>query len=702
MKAKIFTLALALAAVSAANAIPAKRGIWRTMQLADGTEVKVELRGDEFLHFWQDAEGNRYTVNADNRLQTADMNQLRKTSVEMREAALNVAGENAMKTKRRTKSKAAYQGNKRCLILLVEFSDKAFSMDDPKAFYTRVANEKGFSEGRFKGSVADYFSAQSNGQFNIDFDVVGPYKLGKVADYGENVNDANGNRLYDKNPRGMIAGACQSAAREGVDFSPYDWDGDGTVDMVYVIYAGEGEATGGGTETIWPHKSVISPAITCGGKKVATYACSNELSTPNAISGIGTICHEFSHCLGYPDAYDTQYNGFYGMGTWDLMCSGSYNGNLFVPAGYTAYEKWVAGWIEPVVLDASANYSDIKPVADGGDAYIFYNPGNANEYYIIENRQKDGWDAGLAASGLLVNHITYDKSAWDRNIPNTNYPPYNTFERITIIPADGTKSDRNESGDPWGNSSFGATLSNSTTPTDATNTPNVDGTKFMNVAFSNMNVTDGVASFTFTNYNNGSVQDGYVINETFDKCQGTGGNDGRFAPKPLEKNFAIGAFSSDVDGWEGSYLMGANQCARIGQTSDDQAKATTPELTLNGESTLTFKAAPYSDDGTSLTVTAEGATLGQTAFTMETGKWTEYTTSVKANGTFRLVFQGERRWFLDEVCIKDVTTGINAIGDNATKTTDNRVYSIDGRRLGNDFSTLGKGIYIVNGKKIVK
>ena len=104
MKTKIFTLALALAAATTANAIPAQRGIWRTMKLANGTEIKVELRGDEFMHYWQDAEGNRYTVNADNYLQVADMNQLLKRSVEMRTAAANVS-DGAMRVKKAPGSK---------------------------------------------------------------------------------------------------------------------------------------------------------------------------------------------------------------------------------------------------------------------------------------------------------------------------------------------------------------------------------------------------------------------------------------------------------------------------------------------------------------------------------------------------------------------------------------------------------------------
>ena len=323
MKRKIFTLALALATTLVANAIPAKRGIWRTMQLPNGTEVKVELRGDEFMSFWQDASGNRYTVDAQNRLRVADMDQLRQINKELRTKAGNVAGD--MRRVKSNAKKMEYKGDKRCLIILAQFSDKKFSMADPKAFYTRVANEKGFSENGFMGSVSDYFSAQSGGQFNITFDVVGPYTLGSVKSYGENVTDNQGNRLYDKNAEGMITGACGQAHADGLDFSPYDWDDDGFVEMVYVVYAGEGEATGGGAETIWPHKSQLPTKPRYGNKRVFIYACSNEVNGGNKLAGIGTICHEFSHCMGYPDVYDIEYGGNYGMGTWDLMCSGSYN-----------------------------------------------------------------------------------------------------------------------------------------------------------------------------------------------------------------------------------------------------------------------------------------------------------------------------------------------------------------------------------------
>lgn len=110
----------------------------------------------------------------------------------------------------------------------------------------------------------------------------------------------------------MISGCLGNAVAEGIDFAPYDWDGDGQVEMVFVVYAGRGEATGGGDDTIWPHKGRMVSPVACGKKTVVDYACSNELSVSNEVDGID-ICHEFSHCLGYPDAYDVNYTGLYGM-----------------------------------------------------------------------------------------------------------------------------------------------------------------------------------------------------------------------------------------------------------------------------------------------------------------------------------------------------------------------------------------------------
>ena len=129
------------------------------------------------------------------------------------------------------------------------------------------------------------------------------------------------------------------------------------------------------------------------------------------VDGIGTICHEFSHCLGLPDMYDTQGNQ-YGMGTYDLMDQGSYNGDSFQPPYYSAYEKWYCGWATPTELSEATTVKDMKPVAEGGQTFVIYNDNHKDEYYLLENRQQQGWDGSLYGKGLMITHV-------DRRSPST-------------------------------------------------------------------------------------------------------------------------------------------------------------------------------------------------------------------------------------------------------------------------------------------
>lgn len=658
MKKKLLFILSMLMVGTAIHAVPAKRGIWKTFTLKTGQTVQVQLCGDEFLHFWEDKDGNRYSYDTSDGLKPANMAQLRTRAQVMRQQACPdniikkslLTGANGSTSLTRASS---YMGKKRCLILLAQFSDKKFTMNDPKAFYNRVANEPGFSEGNFKGSVADYFKAQSNGKFEMNFDVMGPYTLGEQAFYGKNEGDQQ-----DVNVQAMISGCLGKAAAEGIDFSPYDWDGDGQMEMVFVVYAGRGEATGGDVNTIWPHKGRMTNPVKCGNKTLTNYACSNELSVSNEVDGIGTICHEFSHCFGYPDAYDVNYTDLYGMGTWDLMCQGNYNGNGFTPAGYTAYEKYAAGWITPIELKENTSVSGMKPLAEGGDAYIFKNPNNSDEYYLIENRQKKGWDAELAGSGIIINHIDYDLKAWNYNIPNSKMAGINDHERITIIPADNVKSDKNEENDPWpyGNKNR---LANNTTPACNTYNLNTDGTKLMNIILSDMAIAaDGTASFTFQNLNKTASEENYIFQETFDKCLGTGGNDGKgFFTFGNPNQFANSAFSPDKIGWTASVqtFKGGFQCARVGKRGATNITFTSPEIKINGDATLTFKAAPYSLSSNKMTVSISNGTVETATFKLEPNKWNECSTKITANGRVKITFASDA-FFIDEVCVAEGST----------------------------------------------
>lgn len=506
MKRVLVAMALTLSVIGA-SAVPAKNGIWKTIRLTDGTEVEVRLVGDEFCHYWEASNGKAYMQddNSDDFVEV-DANKLLAHGEGLR------AGANAVRRQRMGKSAARsiYTGSRRGLIILANFADTHFTNDN--ALYRRIANEKNFSHVMgFTGSVRDYFLSQSEGLFDLQFDVVGPVELPNRARYYGKNNSMGG----DTHVGQMIADACELADTfklddgKEVNFADYDWDGDGEVDQVFVLYAGQGEAAGGAAETIWPQEGVLSGTysdhgpITLDGVKIDTYACSCELGVNKTIDGIGTICHEFSHCVGLADMYDRTTTGqpSYGMCIWSLMDYGNYMNNSFTPAGYTAFERMSCGWKQPIVLKNDTTVTGMKALSEGGETYIIYNDANPNEYYMLENRQLTGWDAGLFGAGLLITHVDYDESVWNSNMVNST-----SRQRCTVIPADNSlvKGDvyanrADIANDPYphvGNNS----LTNETVPAATLNTANTDGNKLMNKSITNVTQNaDGTISFKFAN-----------------------------------------------------------------------------------------------------------------------------------------------------------------------------------------------------------
>ncbi|MDD6026021.1 MAG: M6 family metalloprotease domain-containing protein, partial [bacterium] len=382
--------------------------------------------------------------------------------------------------------------------------EAAFSTADAQAYYDRVANEKNFSDSNvgFKSSVYDYFYAQSEGQFEFNFDVVGPYRLGNAYNY---YGQDNGTML-DVHLGKLIYHACYKAD-DDVDFSQYDWDGDGKVDQVFVLYAGQGQnVNGDNTDLIWPQEGTLNAVgsdqapFELDGVTIDTFACSCELGEGGAIDGIGTICHEFSHCFGLPDTYDrgtafgaTSLN--YGTYVWDLMNMGNYLDGGYQPAGYTAYERMFCGWKTLTPLTSSTRIEGMKALSEGGEAYVITNDAHPDEYYILENRQATGCDGGLYASGLMITHINYSEEAWSANDINTSK------ERMAIIAADNSRQRTIDDvkGDLYpfdGNDSLTSTSEPAATLANA----NTDGSYFMNKDVTEITQNeDGTISFLFTN-----------------------------------------------------------------------------------------------------------------------------------------------------------------------------------------------------------
>ena len=345
-----------------------------------------------------------------------------------------------------------YVGSKRGLIILMEFPNlkfinknkngKTFDVHDMWNDLANKENLKAVNGVLVNGSIRDYFVAQSYGKFAIDFDVKGPYTAkNKYAYYGRNVD--YGGVSFDDRPYELIIEACKAADPE-VDFKDYDWDGDGEVDQVYVVYAGHGEASYDDPELIWPHESIISghtgAPLTLQGMTIDTYACGNELDSSDRIFGIGTICHEFSHCLGLPDVYDIEYSGETETpGQFDLMDAGNYNGDGWYPAGYSAFERMFCGWLEPRRVGSVADVGELQPLHLHSDAAIIEQFEGSTNYYLVENRVKESWDKFLPSHGLIAWHINYDLEVWKKN--RVNVDPNNmgiTIVDLADVPSYGT------------------------------------------------------------------------------------------------------------------------------------------------------------------------------------------------------------------------------------------------------------------------
>ncbi|MGM9804121.1 MAG: M6 family metalloprotease domain-containing protein [Muribaculaceae bacterium] len=524
LTAKNLILSLCLLASSTALAVPAKPGQWRTIKLTDGTEVRAQLCGDEFCHYWLADDGSAYALNDDNAFERIDL-EATEASGRQRRALANAA----RATRAVANTQSAYEGQRRGLIILVQFPARTsqgvpsveFTTENAQEYYDRVANEKNFCDPEvgFKSSVYDYFYAQSEGACEFNFDVVGPYKLGN--DYTYYGQDSG--TMLDLHLGQLIYDACRKADAD-VDFSKYDYDGDGKVDQVFVLYAGQGQNVNGeNTNLIWPQEGVLSSVgsdhapFQYDDVTIDTFACSCELGENNAIDGIGTICHEFSHCLGLPDTYDrgTTFGAtelHYGTYVWDIMNMGNYLDGGFQPAGYTAYERMYCGWKTLTPLTQSTTVSNMKALSEGGEAYIIYNDGNTDEFYILENRQLTGCDAGLYGAGLMITHINYSAEAWSANDINTSK------ERMAIVAADNSwlRTEDDVKGDLYpynGNNKLTSTSQPAATLTNA----NTDGSYLLKKDVTDITQNaDGTISFTFTN----NMPSGIINIATDEKPQG--------------------------------------------------------------------------------------------------------------------------------------------------------------------------------------
>ncbi len=530
---KLLLLFMALVVSASLFAAPAYRKPF-TVKQSDGTELTVVLVGDEALHYYATADGRPLVKEASGDFcyatfsngsfvstkHLAHNSSIRSVAEKELLTSIDLAATNAEIAKASSMRSVAYKaaaqkagsqiepvGDVNIAVLLVQFKDVKFTYK--KEDFNNILNTKDFVYenpiANSIGSARDYFIAQSDGKFRPNFLVTDIVTLdNNMSYYGG--NDSSGD---DKKPTYMVKEGIQKADKAGFDFLKCDNNGDGEVEFVYCIYAGYSESYGAAANTVWPHQwqlSAQSGTITVDGVKCDTYACSGELvynenyesRYGKLMAGVGLICHEFSHCLGLHDIYDTTYeSGNWGMDYWDVMDQGNYAAEGYVPVGYSAYQRDLCGWRKIVEIDEKGAYS-MQPLTQGGVGYKVVNDANKNEYYILENRKQEGWDKCLFGSGMLVIHVDYLKSAWDNNTINAtkNHPRY------TLIPADNELfpySSSNSSqfvaslkGDVWPGTSGNTELTNTSIPAAKVYTGG-----YMNKPITDIKYENDIISFRF-------------------------------------------------------------------------------------------------------------------------------------------------------------------------------------------------------------
>lgn len=411
MKKLIFSiLALGFLTVNA-HAVPAWRGVFKHRQ-PDGSVIELQRHGDEFFHWTTDAKGQVMRLDERGFYRPSalsgpqkELAAVRRSLVRRRQGMTRVG-----------EGKTLTSGQRHIPVVLVSFQDKDFTVSDPKSMFDKLLNQHGYAYNGATGSVRDYYYENSHGVFEPVFDVYGPVMLPhEIAYYGG-----------DENRVPEAVNEAASLLDYAIDFSQYDTDKNGTVDMILMYYAGYNEAEGGPEETIWPHQYYVWDSDTFDGKRLDRYFCTSELkwNSGSEFCSIGTTSHEFAHSLGLPDFYDTDYedNGSAGaLYDFSIMCSGSYLNSSNTPPHFNAIERNLLGWmLDEDIRELKEGVNEIPSIRN--DVAYKLPTDVEGEFFLIETRDGTAWDAYLP-EGMVIYHV-------DR-APSHDIPLVYTDERGT-------------------------------------------------------------------------------------------------------------------------------------------------------------------------------------------------------------------------------------------------------------------------------
>ena len=338
-----------------------------------------------------------------------------------------------------------HSGSPRVLTILAAFQDVDFTVNEPVQAFEQYLNgdrqiDLGNKNNLNIASVRQYFETSSGKQFSPQFDIVGPIVLPqKMAYYGGNKANGSDDKFSD-----FCKDAMEQARELVDDWSIYDNDKDGRIELVCVIFAGFGQNQGGADSTIWAKASYQNVKFN-DALRISRFNCCAELfypQYPSYINGTGVFIHEFSHCMGLPDLYATNKNGYVnnqGMESYSIMDYGLYNHNGFAPSPYNAWEQEVMGWTEMEDIrsqmeEGTYQVDDLLPLIEGGKAYKLVNADNDRDYIVMENVQNRGINKYVGGHGLLVYHVDYPYASVNMTDSPNNNPGHPS---VAVVPAGG-------------------------------------------------------------------------------------------------------------------------------------------------------------------------------------------------------------------------------------------------------------------------
>jgi M6 family metalloprotease-like protein len=492
-----------------------------TLTQANGLEFDAFIRGDEWNNWYETMDGYSISKNSQNVWKYAiDVDgvdfKLSNRDAHLTSNSINVekhlrpisniippnhAEENPIDLAQVTREEFEIP------LVLIDYPNMPHSY--PQSDFDDLMNQEGYagSQGA-TGSFRDLYIENSYGQFLPNSTIIGWFTADEdYQNYGDGA--PNGYSMVKQ----MIGQAIDEAEAQGVDWSVYDNDGDGYVDALNVLHAGQG-AEEGNSSYIWSHKwNLGNESRYYDGVVIDNYTINPEKqaagngANPGMVH-IGVISHEFGHALGLPDLYDTDYTSS-GIGTWGLMSGGSWGGNgssPWFPAHFCAWAKYALGWVTPIIITEGTLTVDLPNVEENAIIYRMNGTSDGSEYFLFENRQAIGFDQTIKNTGLLIWHID------DGVGGNTN----DWHRRVDLEQADGLfqlnyGSNDGDVADVWPGTLNKTYFGFDTTPSSIYYNQSPSGISVVNIQ-----ENEGVVTATFRNIPNLSVESTQFVEQDGD------------------------------------------------------------------------------------------------------------------------------------------------------------------------------------------